>query len=66
MPLQTYVPTVFENYTACLASEEQRVELSLWDTSGTGGRRARCTFGGLVGAPVPVEWGGGSPGSGRK
>ncbi|KAI1229815.1 hypothetical protein IHE44_0010819 [Lamprotornis superbus] len=35
--LQTYVPTVFENYTACLASEEQRVELSLWDTSGTGG-----------------------------
>lgn len=37
VPLQTYVPTVFENYTACLASEEQRVELSLWDTSGTGG-----------------------------
>uniref|UniRef100_A0A674H768 Rho family GTPase 1 n=1 Tax=Taeniopygia guttata TaxID=59729 RepID=A0A674H768_TAEGU len=34
-PLQTYVPTVFENYTACLASEEQRVELSLWDTSGS-------------------------------
>ncbi|XP_005061453.1 PREDICTED: rho-related GTP-binding protein Rho6 [Ficedula albicollis] len=31
---ETYVPTVFENYTACLASEEQRVELSLWDTSG--------------------------------
>ncbi|XP_058717315.1 rho-related GTP-binding protein Rho6 isoform X1 [Poecile atricapillus] len=35
VPLQTYVPTVFENYTACLASEEQRVELSLWDTSGS-------------------------------
>ncbi|XP_033367349.1 rho-related GTP-binding protein Rho6 [Parus major] len=32
---ETYVPTVFENYTACLASEEQRVELSLWDTSGS-------------------------------
>lgn len=32
--LQTYVPTVFENYTACLELEEQRVELSLWDTSG--------------------------------
>lgn len=32
---QTYVPTVFENYTACLELEEQRVELSLWDTSGT-------------------------------
>lgn len=33
-PPQTYVPTVFENYTACLELEEQRVELSLWDTSG--------------------------------
>lgn len=31
---QTYVPTVFENYTAGLELEEQRVELSLWDTSG--------------------------------
>ncbi|XP_065432708.1 LOW QUALITY PROTEIN: rho-related GTP-binding protein Rho6 [Chrysemys picta bellii] len=30
---ETYVPTVFENYTACLETEEQRVELSLWDTS---------------------------------
>lgn len=25
---------MFENYTACLETEEQRVELSLWDTSG--------------------------------
>ena len=25
---------MFENYTACLELEEQRVELSLWDTSG--------------------------------
>lgn len=25
---------MFENYTACLEVEEQRVELSLWDTSG--------------------------------
>lgn len=33
-PSQTYVPTVFENYTACLELDEQRVELSLWDTSG--------------------------------
>uniref|UniRef100_A0A674PH66 Rho-related GTP-binding protein Rho6 n=2 Tax=Takifugu rubripes TaxID=31033 RepID=A0A674PH66_TAKRU len=32
---ETYVPTVFENYTACLELEEQRVELSLWDTSGS-------------------------------
>ncbi|XP_078012911.1 rho-related GTP-binding protein Rho6 isoform X2 [Phascolarctos cinereus] len=32
---ETYVPTVFENYTACLETEEQRVELSLWDTSGS-------------------------------
>lgn len=31
---QTYVPTVFENYTACLELDDQRVELSLWDTSG--------------------------------
>ncbi|KAJ7428836.1 rho-related GTP-binding protein Rho6-like protein [Willisornis vidua] len=46
---ETYVPTVFENYTACLASEEQRVELSLWDTSGTEG----CMDGRLEGAPVP-------------
>ncbi|KAA0707150.1 Voltage-dependent L-type calcium channel subunit beta-4 [Triplophysa tibetana] len=30
---QTYVPTVFENYTACLELDDQRVELSLWDTS---------------------------------
>ncbi|XP_075897827.1 rho-related GTP-binding protein Rho6-like isoform X1 [Nelusetta ayraudi] len=30
---ETYVPTVFENYTACLELEDQRVELSLWDTS---------------------------------
>eukprot|EP00064_Thunnus_orientalis_P017738 superscaffoldBa00003850_g17824 len=34
--LLTYVPTVFENYTACLELEEQRVELSLWDTSDCG------------------------------
>ncbi|XP_051516740.1 rho-related GTP-binding protein Rho6-like [Myxocyprinus asiaticus] len=32
---ETYVPTVFENYTAGLDLDEQRVELSLWDTSGS-------------------------------
>uniref|UniRef100_A0A3B3BKE8 Rho family GTPase 1 n=1 Tax=Oryzias melastigma TaxID=30732 RepID=A0A3B3BKE8_ORYME len=32
---ETYVPTVFENYTASLNLEDQRVELSLWDTSGS-------------------------------
>ncbi|XP_041097803.1 rho-related GTP-binding protein Rho6-like [Polyodon spathula] len=32
---ETYVPTVFENYTACLELEDHRVELSLWDTSGS-------------------------------
>ncbi|KYO35838.1 hypothetical protein Y1Q_0017288 [Alligator mississippiensis] len=32
---ETYVPTVFENYTACLEGDETRVELSLWDTSGS-------------------------------
>lgn len=58
MLLQTYVPTVFENYTACLASEEQRVELSLWDTSGTGGW---CMYGGAGGpSGTGVQRGGGS------
>ncbi|XP_076132110.1 rho family GTPase 1a isoform X1 [Alosa pseudoharengus] len=32
---ETYVPTVFENYTAGLEIEGQRIELSLWDTSGS-------------------------------
>ncbi|XP_042200227.1 rho-related GTP-binding protein Rho6 [Callorhinchus milii] len=32
---ETYVPTVFENYTASVEVEELRVELSLWDTSGS-------------------------------
>lgn len=32
--LQTYIPTVFENYTSGLEIEEQHIELSLWDTSG--------------------------------
>ncbi|XP_041954559.1 rho-related GTP-binding protein Rho6-like [Alosa sapidissima] len=32
---ETYVPTVFENYTAGLEMEGQRIELSLWDTSGS-------------------------------
>ncbi|XP_041328512.1 rho-related GTP-binding protein Rho6 isoform X5 [Pyrgilauda ruficollis] len=50
---ETYVPTVFENYTACLASEEQRVELSLWDTSGTGGRRGVHVWGAGGGSGSP-------------
>ncbi|NXO80603.1 RND1 protein, partial [Sitta europaea] len=57
---ETYVPTVFENYTACLASEEQRVELSLWDTSGTGGRRAVHLWGAGGGSEqlcaLPPQW----------
>lgn len=40
---QTYVPTVFENYTACLELEDQRVELSLWDTSGKRCQPKCCT-----------------------
>lgn len=32
--LQNYVPTVFENYTASFEIDKQRIELSLWDTSG--------------------------------
>ncbi|KAB0395223.1 hypothetical protein E2I00_019243 [Balaenoptera physalus] len=30
-----YVPTVFENYTASFEIDTQRIELSLWDTSGS-------------------------------
>lgn len=32
--VQSYVPTVFENYTASFEIDAQRIELSLWDTSG--------------------------------
>ncbi|RXM33964.1 Rho-related GTP-binding protein RhoE [Acipenser ruthenus] len=32
---QNYVPTVFENYTASFEIDTQRIELSLWDTSGS-------------------------------
>ncbi|KAL9848512.1 rho-related GTP-binding protein RhoE isoform 4-T4 [Geothlypis trichas] len=31
---ESYVPTVFENYTASFEIDTQRIELSLWDTSG--------------------------------
>ncbi|CAL8388283.1 unnamed protein product [Boreogadus saida] len=32
---ESYVPTVFENYTASFEIDMQRIELSLWDTSGS-------------------------------
>ncbi|XP_042314442.1 rho-related GTP-binding protein RhoE [Sceloporus undulatus] len=32
---ENYVPTVFENYTASFEIDTQRIELSLWDTSGS-------------------------------
>ncbi|KAI3356633.1 hypothetical protein L3Q82_017822 [Scortum barcoo] len=32
---ECYVPTVFENYTASFELDMQRVELQLWDTSGS-------------------------------
>ncbi|XP_030642018.1 rho-related GTP-binding protein RhoE-like [Chanos chanos] len=32
---ESYVPTVFENYTASFEIDTLRVELSLWDTSGS-------------------------------
>ncbi|KAK3568814.1 hypothetical protein QTP86_017388 [Hemibagrus guttatus] len=32
---ESYVPTVFENYTASFEIDSLRVELSLWDTSGS-------------------------------
>nr|XP_032807539.1 rho-related GTP-binding protein RhoN-like [Petromyzon marinus] len=30
-----YIPTVFENYTASFEIEKQRIELNMWDTSGS-------------------------------
>lgn len=38
--VQNYVPTVFENYTASFEIDTQRIELSLWDTSGKSHRTA--------------------------
>ncbi|KAJ3584226.1 hypothetical protein NHX12_014722 [Muraenolepis orangiensis] len=32
---ESYVPTVFENYTASFEIDTRRIELSLWDTSGS-------------------------------
>lgn len=32
--LQSYVPTVFENYTASFEIDKRRIELNMWDTSG--------------------------------
>ncbi|XP_051550618.1 rho-related GTP-binding protein RhoE-like [Myxocyprinus asiaticus] len=32
---ENYVPTVFENYTASFEIDKQKIELSLWDTSGS-------------------------------
>ncbi|XP_052361246.1 rho-related GTP-binding protein RhoE-like [Oncorhynchus keta] len=32
---ESYMPTVFENYTASFEIETKRIELSLWDTSGS-------------------------------
>ncbi|XP_051958363.1 rho-related GTP-binding protein RhoN-like [Xyrauchen texanus] len=32
---EKYVPTVFENYTASFEIDKQRIELTMWDTSGS-------------------------------
>ncbi|KAF0046196.1 hypothetical protein F2P81_002725 [Scophthalmus maximus] len=37
---ESYVPTVFENYTASFEIDTQRIELSLWDTSVNLSRRS--------------------------
>ncbi|EMP40533.1 Rho-related GTP-binding protein RhoN [Chelonia mydas] len=33
--IRNYVPTVFENYTASFEIDKQRIELNMWDTSGS-------------------------------
>ena len=33
--LQSYVPTVFENYVAMVDVEGRKIELALWDTAGS-------------------------------
>ncbi|CAG00848.1 unnamed protein product [Tetraodon nigroviridis] len=32
---ESYIPTVFENYTASFEIDKQRIELNMWDTSGS-------------------------------
>ncbi|XP_077959629.1 rho-related GTP-binding protein RhoN isoform X2 [Gasterosteus aculeatus] len=32
---EDYIPTVFENYTASFEIDKQRIELNMWDTSGS-------------------------------
>ncbi|GLD64826.1 rho family GTPase 3a [Lates japonicus] len=39
---ESYVPTVFENYTASFEIDTQRIELSLWDTSGQKSALVKC------------------------
>lgn len=62
---QSYVPTVFENYTASFEIDTQRIELSLWDTSGErcpGGvaeeRQPRRSWGERPRSPSPPRPGG--------
>lgn len=48
---ENYVPTVFENYTASFEIDTQRIELSLWDTSGKRVIGPRGPRGGFPAAP---------------
>nr|XP_035977127.1 rho-related GTP-binding protein RhoE [Halichoerus grypus] len=48
---ENYVPTVFENYTASFEIDTQRIELSLWDTSGKRVVGPRGAWGGFPAAP---------------
>lgn len=49
--LQSYVPTVFENYTASFEIDKRRIELNMWDTSGSQVPRGHPDFQGPHLAP---------------
>ncbi|KAI5097258.1 rho-related GTP-binding protein RhoN, partial [Silurus meridionalis] len=52
---ESYVPTVFENYTASFEIDKHRIELNMWDTSGSvleGKRKAKMCIHFIVSLPL--------------